>query len=280
MKKNVVIVILVMLVLGLGGYLVYDKVIDKGIEKESKEETAEKEYDLEEAKKLVDNVIPTDDVYLVFKGFYNFFEMDTEDYKQLSVLDSYNGFQKLETTGDIKYVECDNLSNNFCNNSDQYITHYIEIDYDKVNEKYHSMFGSNSDMPKKDIKRGISWYEYDDKNNKFIQLFFNAGTGGEYLPWLTVYKVKTAKIKGEKLVITLKAIELELNSYTDGDTYEYYYLNKNYKLTKDGAEMTTKDYENIKEEILEKEEESLGTYEMTFIKENGKYYYSDMIRVY
>ena len=41
MKKNVVIVILVMLVLGMGAYLVYDKVVDKEIEKESKEKKQE-----------------------------------------------------------------------------------------------------------------------------------------------------------------------------------------------------------------------------------------------
>ena len=40
MKKNVVIVILLILVLGMGGYLVYDKVIDKDVDK--KENNTEK----------------------------------------------------------------------------------------------------------------------------------------------------------------------------------------------------------------------------------------------
>ena len=47
--KNVVITILVILVLGLGGYLVYDKVIDKDVNEEVQEES--KEFDLAEAKK-------------------------------------------------------------------------------------------------------------------------------------------------------------------------------------------------------------------------------------
>lgn len=38
MKKNLVIIILGVLVLGMGGYLVYDKVLDKDVKEESKEE--------------------------------------------------------------------------------------------------------------------------------------------------------------------------------------------------------------------------------------------------
>ena len=50
MNNNVVTVILVMLVLGLGGFLVYDKVIDKDVEKGSKEEVKVEQTKKEEVK--------------------------------------------------------------------------------------------------------------------------------------------------------------------------------------------------------------------------------------
>ena len=46
--KNIIITILVMLVLGLGGFLVYDKVIDKKEEVSNQEETNEKVENAEE----------------------------------------------------------------------------------------------------------------------------------------------------------------------------------------------------------------------------------------
>ena len=48
MKKNIFIIILAILVLGLGGYLVYDKVLDKNVKEEVKEESVKQEEENKE----------------------------------------------------------------------------------------------------------------------------------------------------------------------------------------------------------------------------------------
>lgn len=92
MKKNIFIIILAILVLGLGGYLVYDKVIDKDVKGEVKEESGkqneiieQKEYTYESVKGLYKNTTETTinvdgeinlvaryDLYLYDNGTFNY----------------------------------------------------------------------------------------------------------------------------------------------------------------------------------------------------------------
>lgn len=50
MKKNIIIIILAILVLGLGGYLVYDKIIDKDVKEKVEEEKTDAKEEKEESK--------------------------------------------------------------------------------------------------------------------------------------------------------------------------------------------------------------------------------------
>ena len=88
MKKNVVIIILAILVLGLGCFIVYDKVINKDLRQGENNNIETKNYDLVKAKELVDqyymspiiNFFGESDNELV-KGYVAINYLDVEDIK-------------------------------------------------------------------------------------------------------------------------------------------------------------------------------------------------------
>ena len=80
MKKNIFIIILAILVLGLGGYLVYDKVIDKDVKEEVKEESGKQEEENKE--------ITLDDLYGTYTWEKSYGSGTNMKYKVTLVLNS------------------------------------------------------------------------------------------------------------------------------------------------------------------------------------------------
>lgn len=97
MKKNVFIVILIIIILGMGGYLVYDKVLSKEEKKETTNEKVVKEEKKEETK--------TDDTKKTSGGFDSSKALNARDGVVYSLINSESGLDvryKADENGNMK----------------------------------------------------------------------------------------------------------------------------------------------------------------------------------
>ena len=239
------IIILSLLVVGLGGYLVYEKVIAKdGNKGEEKEELEDKK---------------TVDLTLVNELFdkYGFHTELTDDTKMFIALNNIES--ALVSTS-----SCDTLYSNTIekNYGEYYVT--LEVSngrvnsgscadsaktyaYLNVNYVYKELFGT--EMPKKDFiyANGMSYNIYDYKDDNFIELNFN---GGGYNPTRTLVGIKDAKIENGKLIVNVGSILLE--SDTDdymSDNFDSYVVSsdKTIKYARDKVDSSTGNREVVKD---------------------------------
>ena len=242
MKKNVIIVILVILVLGMGGYLVYDKVIDKDVENKDKVIEQIEKYDLEEAKELVDK-------YYDFGCGDNMFNIGlTEDYKMYITYMDLNHFALQES--DSKYLGAIDITGGDGTELETYIY------YDNFVENYKKLFGEKSVIEKKEYLNSCPGFSYL-KSENVGEIFIVRGACGCGAGRYSYYEVLDATKNNKKLMITVGTITLEADEnliYTlDGKTYQ----------------------ESIPENVLSnyiKNSNKVDKYELEFVKENGHYY--------
>ena len=147
--KNVIITVLAILVLSLGGYLVYDKVIVKNAEEPIKEnnKVEENAYDLVKTKELVDKYMPN------FMFWEEMLEnnLSDEDKIYLAIVNT--------TPSNMDYVCSEAFSNVQPN---EYGNVIVETDnfygvcfndksiytYDSINKTYKELYGNEKDVPK------------------------------------------------------------------------------------------------------------------------------------
>lgn len=272
MKKNIVITILAVLVVGLGCFIIYDKVIDKNEKKdndvvEKEEKNVEEDYDLVKAKELIDKFYD-DAFYNFFDGKYNEKQKSHFAAKNLGQL----GYIDVEELG----AECsDSISSQtsgsyYCKlrvgDNYYYSTQLtFEAPYDLINESYKKLYGNDNNISKETIPMGIADYVYIDKTNSFVQL--NEYGIGLINPATDIYGVKSAKVTEKNLVITVGYVEM-IPSVSDEPTAII-----------DGNQVTfTQSEIENQTEFLNKYLDKLDTYEFEFLYEDGIYKLKNVVK--
>lgn len=153
----VIITVLVMIVLGLVGFIFYDKIINKTNEPNIEENNNDEQnkdvvvdYNLSDAKKLVD------------KYYYNYRGMETTFQKMSENDKMFIAYTKLNKS-DFGVANCERL---YAGNKNDAGGYYVDvlgneyacnneyskiISYDLINAVYQDLFGSSVNIPKKII---------------------------------------------------------------------------------------------------------------------------------
>ena len=272
MKKNIVIIILSVIILGLGGYLVYDKVIDKDVNNNNEEETnvehKEEDYDLALAKELVDKYY---DAYQAGSSFDNmdetamlknaFFKAQ-KDYscKELYENDERaTGYEFERDTGNpVSYrVEIDDKTHLLCG----YYSHIVS--YENMNKIYKELYGKNLEVEKQRFGYRPTTIYYDPKHDVFALSQFQGGSGYQEEKF---YDVKSAKIVEGQLIID---IGYEIFTPCDGEKL----CSSNYlKAFTYNTTMNESDF--IKENLND-----FDTYRFVFEKEDDHYILNSYVKV-
>ena len=193
----VLITVLVMLVLGMGAFIIYDKVINKTNEPNSEENNkvdnnetiTYTNYDLEEAKKLVDKY------YVLYDDGTSFDNMSNEDKNAIA-------FTQIGASS-LKEVSCKSLYGKDSYELENSVlgcqSNTEVIDYNILNNEYHKMFGNNNDAAKVGFEKQYH-FDYVSTTNQFAKLEC-FGTCGSPFGIMAIYDVLTAKIDSDDNLI-------------------------------------------------------------------------------
>ena len=266
----VLVTVLVMLVLVLAGFIVYDKVINKTNEPNTEENNKENndsndnitytDYDLDDAKKLVD------------KYYYNWGDFGSTTFEKMDDNDKmYLAYVQLNKN-EFTFANCKNL---YGNNSNATRTDYGEynifilnnehvcndeskfISYEKINNVYKTLFGSSNNMPRKAFGLGFDAIDYVD--NGFVILDFYGG--GDWPTPYIMYDVLSAKLSSEnKLTINVGYVKFNIDTEKS----------KPYSPSFDST-ITYKDIENIESSFIKDYSDKVTKLEFVFEKENANF---------
>ena len=136
------------------------------------------------------------------------------------------------------------------------------IQYDEINNIYKSLFGTDQNIPKKDITNGLMGnFYYDEEKNIFIEAEYNGG-GMNYN--FNFYTVKSAQISSNELIIKVGYAVADFNH--DNSTYQIELQNK--KITYKQEEAQRDDFQ---EDFIAEYEDNMNVYTFTFVKDNDSY---------
>ena len=219
--KNVIITVLSIAVIVLGGYLVYDKVIDKEEKNNNEIKTPESnesiDFDTVAAKKFIDELVDLK----VFNIFNQLSENGLTEENKLLIAIHKTSPQSIYTCSDAFDM---NTSNNMeyrptANDhwgcySNQGISSY---GYDLVNEQYKKLFGSSDDAKKVGIYITTA-YEYSSKIDSYVSLtpYFGPIINNSYY-----YNIESAKITDNKLSIEISYLAYFPVSLDSEDEFSY-----------------------------------------------------------
>lgn len=245
MKKNIVIIMLTVLVLGLCGYLVYDKVLSNNIE-----EVKEESYDLASAKFIIDSFLNANMYNIIDRIVETKLDEDTKlaiAIGSIESLESYSCNELFDTT------------NGYYENNGAICSSYPnQYSYERVNARYKKIFGSLKEAPKKDLLYRYEVYDYSDKKDVYVEL---EPQFGPIIPNLYYYEVKEAKINNNELKINISYLTYKVNPLVEPEHISYKINNVEYTIEKE---------DNIKQ-IYSDNENSLPTLTFVFEKENNNY---------
>ena len=246
MKKNTIIIVLIIIVLCLTGYIVYDKVIskDNDIEPENNLQTNIKKYTQEE----VENILK-EQAYILYGNT----SLDTIDNKEKLYLafdllrinytkeDIYSGF----TVEDIKkYYDNSIYSNLDIKYDDIYLyPYYNEIYFHLDNETYtfepSAAHGGLAVYPI--YSKVLNYHTEDNKYTISYQYVFSASSEGPSDRHLYYTYQDALKYYDSSLSFyTLKEMD-----YIDENTYEY----DTDRLNKDTEDYINNNYDEIKQKL-------------------------------
>lgn len=269
----VVITVLVMIVLGLVGFIVYDKVITKTDEpstgehnkvenNEQEKEEVVVDYNLSDAKKLVDKY------YYNYRGMETTFQKMSENDKMFIAYTKLNesdfGTAKCEklyagNKNDAGGYYVDVLGNEYACNNDYSKT----IAYDLINSAYQELFGSSVNIPKKSFAIGWEAVGYTQNTNEFVDLEFYGG--GDWPEPQPKYEVLSAKLINDNELV----VEVGYVVFTVDVERELYYadFDKN---------ITYTDINKIEEDFFTKNADKVKVLKFNFTKENNKFVLNNM----
>lgn len=285
-KKNNtwIIVVLVILVLGLGGYLVYDKVITKDVKEEVKEDSSKqksKDFDLVEAKKIVDKYISN------HWQRENMFEGSITEEDKIVLAINYTESTKInynceEAFPNINMPEGDDYfiieTDNFwgaCVDNSAGDDHYYDLvhTYDEVNKTYKELFGNGQELPKKMVSLYTYRYAYSEKYNAYITL--SCECGGAFPP-RSYYDVIKAVEKDNTLEVFINYVNFEY----DEERKNYHVRNRqDMGVTIETImDITDEQRKQLYDKVIkELDEDEIKTYKFTFKKSDTGYYLESIV---
>jgi len=245
MKKNIIIIVLTIIVLGLLTYIIFNK-NTKNTEIETSK-TKEEKIEMSEAKALVDKYVPLiafGDGYKIFIAYLN---VDNNKFDTVGNCEEYGGVE----------IGCSSVNTE-------------EISYEELNKTYQYLFGENTALSRTSYYVGsmdlnynrvrMSPILYSPISDKFIMPdLLSTGFGPSY-----AYEVDNAEIKNEKLIIDV------LHSFTDSGptlaTFKSPYTQNVYEY---GEE----------QEFINNERENFDSYQFILEKENNHYIFDKIIKI-
>lgn len=253
--KNVIITILLIIVLCLGGYLVYDKVIDKKdnnvkdnnkVEENTTNETEERDYNLDDAKKLMETYVDDVTSIYIFNGLDSKVKLKIA-YKNLN----YSSYPEI-------------------------------IPYDEMNKVYKKLFGNIEASKQRFIPHifPCDSYNYDEVKNSYI---YKNGSGCGGVVSNYNYSIKSATVKNSNLDIVVYYYEIDpglgnLYGYHQDNSSDYnsadYDKYKIADLSSDEKEGTDK----LTDEAFEKYKDKFDTFTFRFEKYNDNYVLKDVFK--
>lgn len=282
--KNIVITILAILVLGLGGYLVYDKVIDKDVKEENNKEQSGKQegqnYDLAEAKKLLDKY--TLDYFMFTKSLFN--DNMTESHKIVIAIHhtknsdiNYtckDAFKDGKFDGDQFIIETDDFWGSCYDIEDSPHANKDIYSYENVNKTYKKLFGEKQDLPKQLVSFYTYRYAYSEKYDAYIGLSCECGIGGGMIDFH--YGIDKAIETNEALEIFVNYVEFEYDGIN-----KKVYVSKKYDINVDSPDEFGVSEEEIEKlynrAVKELNKDQIKKYKFTFKKNDNGYYLESII---
>ena len=276
--KNVVITVLAILVLGLGGYLVYDKVIDKDVNEEVKEENGKqesKDFDLVEAKKLIDKYIS--------QTWFREESLEgalTESKKIVMAINSTKSkeidytYKEAFPDGKLEneqfLVEINNSISATCYESKD--DKEIAYTYDDVNKTYKELFGEEQDLPKTKISEYTYRYAYSEKYDAYLSLSCECGVA---YPTTTYYDIIQAIEVGDNLEVYLNYVKFEYDESSNN-----YYIRKRYDIgvtAEDIFDVTDEQRKQLYNRAIKEDLYETQKYKFTFKKNDSGYYLESIV---
>lgn len=250
----VLVIILSLLVVGLGGYIIYDKFIN--VEEDNNKVVDNDNINFDLARGYINNIIDL--------GAYNLFnrlfeEGLTDDVKLSMALSGSDNFKQSYTCGEA-------FTSNFAGgveyrpvghglwacgiNNDVY-----SVNYNNVNLIYNNLFGNKGDAPKKIEYCDTNMCDYSKNTNSYVVLDIQA-TG--LSPSKYYYEVNDVKINNNELKINI--------------SYLYYYqiINGNYNYSINNIDHETDNEDDIKKVYIDNEK-LLPSLTFVFEKQNQDY---------
>jgi len=270
--KNIIIVILLLVIVGLVGYICYNSgLFSKDKPEEEKPVVEEKTMSEEDALSLLErfniNTGTVESYNDSSKMFAVINELDNvkcgentkcEKFKKKTCKELLDGeMNKWKFMVDGYYYNVDEDSVPYYCHDEDGATFYP---FDAVNKKNKEMYGKDLE------KKSIYPYYYIEKLNGFANLLYGDGTSG---PTVNVEKIKSASIKDDLLTIT---VYLENIALSDSDE-----IGKNFY--KESYDFTDKELENITKEIEEKYLDKVNCYNVLFDVDGDNYIFNEIKEV-
>ena len=259
MKKNIVIIILSILVLGVGGYLAYDKVLEKeetNVNNKNEEEVIEKENYAIMARNYIDDVI---DMW-VSDPLYSLSSNGLDERMKLLM-----AISNVKRSSAVLCQNAFDIESNQLGYFDEPVSCRIDdnlslFDYDLVNKEYKNLFGTSENAQKVDASGNMA-YKYLNKLNGYVELSmsFSRGTSLYY------YEIEEVDVVDNKLKITISYLTYH---YSDLNALESYLDSYSYIIGDTTYREKTKD-EVIKAYNENKKE--LPNLTFNYEKEDGRY---------
>ena len=245
--------ILLVIVVILGSYIVYDKLMGEGTNTEKAEENVEKDFDLDAAEQLLS----------IYSGILSYREYEQESQKE-GAEEAYKAMLAFNFTRNavIKSVDyslssCESIADHdFCSSTNS----WTYGQYDDINETYKYLFGSNLSLEKKNYStmRGTQLLQYYEKGDHYVRATLNSSG----YPIIGVYKIIGAKVSGEELKINVAYSKLETQNWEYGKSP---YTDKTYKWSE-------------KQNFIDEELQYFDEYNFIFENENGHYIFKDVVK--
>ena len=272
------VVILFLAVLGLGGYILYDKDMfhlkKNDVTESTKTKETEVDYDLDKADELLGKYGLSGKDKQKISWIKAYQKGYPDDYKRWIVLDS------IDTSG-LDKIYCSDWYSDDQNDSNRCRTDVGVIDkteevpvipYDKANEVYKNMYGEMMAKRSFSISDGFfAAYSYNQYHNSFIKSECG-GCGGTRGPQTRVFKIKNAKISGNKLTVQV---------YAQVTNADYAYGNDAEKITYRLGDIVleAKTEEDATKEVIEKYLDKVDLYEVKFEKNKEDYMLKSLVKL-
>ena len=284
----IIIVLLVLIILGLCGYICYEKGVfeklgitkEKTEEKNSKTTDSDKDYSTAKAKELIDKYY----VEMLWDNIYT----DETGYDGMTkdVVTINNIVNSKKKIGSCFYFYENNpnaikdgQSYSVKLNSSEFsiktgggcdtgTADYYE--YKDLNSVYKDLFGKDQEMPKSDFSKWGRVFDYMEDKDVFVQL--DCRCGGAEGPHYRNYFVQNAKVKGDTLTVNVGYVSMKASDNDPDDPM----LSATIKGEEVSYKYSETNKDTFEKEFTDKYLDKLDSYEFTFKYDDDHYVFVKM----